>query len=133
MLSNPWAIGPGGSPVLSDDPVPPAIAAWVRSRFGREPERGFGYMSWVFLGPRAVLRMDPIPGRPDRFRGDAATSGLRLPGVAVPEVLDAGQVDAPARPVAATHLSPSERPRPPRARMSYPRVEATHRGVSRGA
>ena len=96
MLTNPWTTDPDAPPVLSEAPVPPAVAAWVRSRLGREVERGFGYLSWAFLGPRFVLRMDPIPGRPERFRSDAAVSGLRLPGVAVPEVVDAGQVDGHA-------------------------------------
>jgi len=96
MLTNPWTADPDAPPVLSEAPVPPAIAAWVRSRLGREVARGFGYLSWAFLGHQAVLRVDPIAGRPGRFRSDAAVSGLSLPGVAVPEVLDSGQIEGRA-------------------------------------
>jgi len=43
-----------------------------------------------------VLRVDPVPGRPDRFLSDLAVSGVRLPGVAIPEVLDSGEFDGRA-------------------------------------
>jgi len=96
MLSNPWTAEPGTPLILGESPVPAVVASWVASRLGGEPTRGFGYLSWVFLGPHTVLRVDPVPGRPDRFLSDLAVSGVRLPGVAIPEVLDSGEFDGRA-------------------------------------
>ncbi len=92
MLINPWARN-----YEKDDHVALGrVREWAANKLDGPADYGFGYGTWVFIGPKTVIKIDPEVGRPERFSHELAVSNMAIPGVATPHVLETGTLEGRA-------------------------------------
>lgn len=90
MLENPWIRYTPEDATPNAGAVPQELVDWLTGRFGERPEQGWGYSTWVFVGSRAVIKVDPAPGRPTRFSHEQAASDLAGCWPSIPRVIEQG-------------------------------------------
>lgn len=92
MLHNPWRRSLEGFDGLALDQrgLSPELNALAADKLGRKFSSTFDQGSCALIGQNAVLKLAPFPGHRGRFNHELAVSGLRLPGVASPEILETG-------------------------------------------
>lgn len=91
MLRNPWVARNTAGVLLSETAVSGEILRWADSLLGQAPTRGHGYNTWVLLGRDSVLKIDPVPGRPDRFSHEVALGRFAKSLPLLPAILDSGE------------------------------------------
>ncbi len=92
MLINPWVRN-----YEKDDHVALGrVREWAANKLDGSVDYGFGYGTWVFIGNETVIKIDPEVGRPERFSHELAVSGMAIPGVATPRVLETGTLEGRA-------------------------------------
>jgi aminoglycoside phosphotransferase len=95
MLHNPWRTRLSGydGPPLDEAGLSLALEKLVRQKLGTEYNNGFGNGACVAIGKSSVVKIAPFPVHRDRFDHERAVSGLEIPGVNIPSIIDEGVTD----------------------------------------
>jgi len=91
MLRNPWVARNTAGVLLSETAIFDEILRWAETVLGQSPTRGHGYNTWVLLGRDVVLKIDPAPGRPDRFNHEVALRRFAKSLPLLPAIRDSGE------------------------------------------